>query len=57
MDLVGPLVRLRAGEIDFVEHGYDFQPGIHRQQQVGQGLGLNPLRRIHDQNGAFTGNQ
>ncbi len=54
---MGPLVRLRAGEIDFVEHGYDFQPGIHRKQQVGQGLGLYPLRRIHDQNGAFTGNQ
>ena len=54
MDFVGALVGLSARKIDLVEDGYDFQAGIHGQQEIGQGLGLDPLRRIHDQNGAFT---
>ena len=57
MDLLGAFVRLGAGEVDLVEDGYDFQAGVHGQQQIGQRLGLNALRRIHDQNRALAGNQ
>ena len=57
VDLLGAFLRLGAGQIDLVEDGYDFQAGVHGQQQIGQRLGLNALRRIHDQNRALAGNQ
>jgi len=57
VDLMGPLVRLGTRQIDLVQDGYDFQAGVHGQQEIGQRLCLNPLRRIHNQNRALAGNQ
>ena len=44
-------------EVYLVEHGDDLQVVFHGEVQVRQGLGLNPLSRINQQDGTFTGGQ
>jgi hypothetical protein len=46
-----------ARQVDLVEHRDDFEPGIKRQVEVRQRLRLNPLRRVDDENRAFTRGQ
>ena len=55
--LGGVLVRLRARQVDLVEHRDDVQVGVQREVQVGQGLGLDPLRGIDQQHRALAGGE
>ena len=50
-------IRLRTGQIDFVQDGNDFQVVLHGQIGVGQRLGFHTLAGVHHQHGAFTGGQ
>ena len=50
-DLFGP----GSGQVDFVDDRYDFEPVFRRQIGIREGLGLDTLGRIHDQDGAFAG--
>ena len=54
-DLVGHFLRHGVRQVDLVEHRNDFQVVPDGQVQVGNGLGLNALRGIHDQQRAFAG--
>ena len=47
-------LRLGAGQIDLVEYRDDLEPGVHREKEVAQGLGLDPLGRVHHQNGPLA---
>jgi hypothetical protein len=44
-------------EVDLVDHRDDFQVVLQGQVQVGQGLGLDALAGIHQQQGPLTGRQ
>ena len=48
---------LSGREINLVEHGDNLQVVLHGEVQVRQGLSLNPLSRINQQDGTFTGGQ
>jgi hypothetical protein len=50
-------IGLGARQIDLVEHRNDFQPRIHRQEQIGQRLRLNPLAGVDHQNRPFARRQ
>jgi hypothetical protein len=54
--LPSPL-RLGPGEVDLVQDGDDLEPGIQRQEEVGEGLGLDSLARVHHQEGPLAGRQ
>src|SRR5882724_7338971 len=54
VQLLRAAVRLRTGEVDLIEDGDDLEPGIHRQEQVGERLRLDPLRRVHHEDRALT---
>ena len=45
------------GQIDLVNHGNDLQPVIDRQVSISQGLRLDALRGIDDQQRALAGSQ
>ena len=53
-DLFGPLVRFGRGQVDLVERRHDREIVFEREVAVGQGLGLDALRRVDEQEGAFT---
>src|SRR5207244_1578588 len=53
-ELLGVLVRLRAREVDLVQHRDDVQVGVQREVQVRQRLRLDPLRGVHQQYGALA---
>ena len=44
-------------QIDFVDDRNDRQPLLHRQVDIGHRLGLDPLRRIDDQQRPFARRQ
>jgi hypothetical protein len=52
--LLAPL-RFGAGKIDLVQHRNDLEAGIEREEQVRQGLRLDALRRIDDEDGPLAG--
>ncbi len=54
-DLLGPPLRLGAGEVNLVEHRDDLEPGVQRQEKIGQGLGLDSLGGVHHQDGPLAG--
>ena len=54
-DFVGHLLRHGVRQVDFVEHRNDFQVGPNGEVEVGNRLGLNTLRGIHDEQGALAG--
>ena len=56
-DLVGPLLRLGAGQVDLVEHRDDLQVVLEGQQGIGEGLRLYPLRGVDHQDGPLTRRQ
>ncbi len=53
--MVRYLLWIGGRQVDFIHDRNDFQVVLNGQIQIGNGLCLNALRRIHDQQGAFTG--
>ena len=51
LDLLGP----GCGQVDLVDHGQNLQPGVDGKIGVGQGLRLDALGGVHDQNRALAG--
>jgi len=56
-DLLGPPFRFRAGQVDLVEDRDDLQSRVQREEEIAQGLGLDPLGGIHDQDGPLAGGE
>ena len=54
-DLVRNLIRIGAGEVQFVQNRNDLQVVLNGQVEVADGLGLNALGSVHHQQGAFAG--
>ena len=50
-------LRLRARQVNLIDDRHDLQIMINRKITVCQRLGLNSLRRIHDQDSPFTSRQ
>ena len=57
LDFLGHFHRLRDWQIDLVDDGDDFQPGLDGRIGVGDGLGLHALGGIHHQHRPFAGLQ
>ena len=57
LDLLLDPLRLRAGQIDLIDHGHDIQVMIQRQVDICQGLGLHSLGRVHHQDRPVAGCQ
>jgi hypothetical protein len=53
-DLLRALLGLGAGQVDLVEDRDDLEPGVERQEEVGERLRLDALRRVHDEDGALA---
>ena len=56
-DFVGDPLRLGAGQVDLVDHRDQLQPGVDRQVGVGDGLRLDPLGGVDDQQRALAGGE
>lgn len=54
-DLVRHDIRLRGVHVDLVHHRDDLKPVVHSQIEIGNRLGLNALRRIHNQQRPLAG--
>ena len=50
-------LRLRAGEVDFIDNRKHIQVMVQGQVHVGQGLGLDSLGGVHHQYGSVAGSQ
>ena len=46
-----------GGEVNLVQHRNDHQAELHRQVHIGERLRLDPLARIHNEDGAVAGLQ
>ncbi len=53
-DLLLGLVRLRGGQIDFVDDRNDGEVVLRREKRVGDGLRFDALARVHHQQRAFA---
>ena len=53
-DLSGVTIRFGARKVNLVENWDDLQVGLQGQVQVGQGLGLDALSRVDEQNRPLT---
>ena len=53
-DLTLHSLHLGGGHVNLIEHGDDRQVMLQREKQITHRLGLNALRRVHDQQGALT---
>ena len=51
------LVDVGGGEIDLVDHRHDLMVVLDRLVDVGQGLRLDPLGGVDDQQGALAGGE
>ena len=56
-ELRGVLLRLRGRQVDLVEHRDDLQVVLEREVEVGQGLGLDALGGVDEQDRALAGGQ
>ena len=56
-ELLRALIRLGGRQVDLVQGGHDDQAGVARQVEVRQGLRLDPLRGVDEQNGSLAGLQ
>ena len=56
-DLSGDPIRLGARQIDLVHHRDQLEPGLHRGVGVGDGLCLDALSRVDDQQRALAGGE
>src|SRR5690606_16285433 len=52
--LRAPPLRLRARQVDLVQHRDDLEPRVQREEQVGQRLRLHALARVHHQHRALA---
>ncbi len=57
LDLVADLFGLGGGEVDLVDDGDDLVVVLDRLVDVGEGLGLDPLRGVDDEQRAFAGGE
>ena len=57
LDLPLALVRLRARQINLVDDGNHLEAIVDGQVRIGQRLRLDSLRRVDEQQGAFTRRQ
>ena len=57
LDLEGAALGIRRREVDLVEHRDDLEIVLHGLVAVGQGLRLNALRGIHQEDRALAGGQ
>ncbi len=57
LDLMPGALDVGAGQIDFVDHGNNFEPVIEREIDVGEGLRLDALARIDHQQRTLAGGQ
>jgi hypothetical protein len=53
-DLLGPALGFGAGEVDLVEHREDFEPGVHGEEEIGEGLRLDALRGVDHEDRALA---
>lgn len=51
------LLHVRGQEVDLVDHRDDLQVVFHGQIEIGQGLGLDPLGGVDEEEDPFTGGQ
>ena len=56
-DLLGDALRLGAGQVDLVQRRDQLEPGVDRQVGVGDGLGLDALGGVDDQQRALARGQ
>ena len=57
LDLLLDPVGLGGRQVDLVEHRHDLVPGLDRLIDIGEGLRLDPLARIDDQQRALAGGE
>ena len=57
LDLPLGFVRLRARQIDLVDHRDDFEAVVHREVGVGEGLRFDALRRVDEEQRPFAGGE
>ena len=57
LDLLLDAIDIGGGQVDFVDDRHDFEIVIEGQVDVGQGLRLDALRGVHDQQRALAGGQ
>ncbi len=57
LDLLADAVRLRRRQIDFVDHRNDLEVVMQGEIGIRESLRLDALRRVHNQQRAFTGLQ
>ena len=57
LDLLAHPVRLGGGQVDLVQHRHDLVVVVDRLVDVGQGLRLDALARVHHQDRALAGRQ
>ena len=57
LDLGGIALRVGGGEVDLVQAGDDFEVVLDSKEAVGQGLCLDPLRRVHDEHHPLASRQ
>ena len=56
-DLAGDALGLGARQVDLVEHRDQLEPGLDRRVGVGDGLRLDPLGGVDDQQRALAGGE
>ena len=49
------LSRTGGGQVDFIDDGQDFQPGVDGEIGIGESLGFHALGGVHHQNRALAG--
>ena len=54
-ELLGHHLGARVRQVDLVDHGHDLEIVLERQEEVGERLGLDALRRVDDQQHALGG--
>ena len=57
LDLRRVPIGLGRRQVDLVEHGHDLEVVLESQIAIGQGLGLDTLRRVHQQHHPLAGGQ
>ena len=57
LQLPGDALRLRRGQVDFVDDGQQDEVRACGQVRVRQGLGLDALGGVHDQQSALAGGE
>src|SRR5215510_10585341 len=56
-DLGPGALDIGGGLVDLVDHGHDLESAVEGEVEVGEGLRLHPLSRVHDEHGALAGRE